>query len=217
MNMLDDEIFESLKKAILKYDGEGAANLAREVVKRGMNLLKALDALTEAIREVGDGYARGELWLPDLIGAANAMQSATPIIEEEMKRKGMKKEIIGTVVIGTVYGDIHSIGKTMVSTLLTAHGFAVNDLGVNITTEKFVEAIKKYNANILAMSALMTTTAPEQEKVIATLKKEKLRDKVEIMVGGGGITQEFADSIGADGYSPTAIGGVELAKSLVRK
>ena len=174
--MLADEIFESLKKAILKYDCEGAANLAREVVKRGMNLLKALDALTEAIREVGDGYGRGELWLPDLVGAADTMQSATPIIEEEMKRKGMKKEIIGTVVIGTAYGDIHSIGKTMVSTLLMAHGFAVNDLGVNITTEKFVEAIKKYNANILAISALMTTTAPEQEKVIATLKKEKLSE-----------------------------------------
>jgi methanogenic corrinoid protein MtbC1 len=145
------------------------------------------------------------------------MTSATPIIEEEIKRRGTKRESLGTVVIGTVYGDIHSIGKTMVAVLLTADGFVVNDLGINVTAENFVEGVKRYSPDILAMSALMTMTAPEQKKVIATLKKEGLRDKVKIMVGGGAITQEFADSIGADGYDPTAPGALKLARRLIGK
>jgi len=130
---------------------------------------------------------------------------------------GAKKESVGSVVIGTVYGDIHSIGKTMVATLLSADGFAVNDLGINVTAESFVEAAKKYKADILAMSALMTTTAPEQRRVIEILREEDLRDKVKIMIGGGAITQEFASGIGADGYDPTAPGAVKLARSLIGK
>jgi len=173
--------------------------------------------MTAAIKQVGDGFGKGELWLPDLVGAADAMTSATPIIEEEIKRRGITRESLGTIVIGTVYGDIHTIGKTMVATLLIAGGFVVNDLGINVTSERFVEGIKKYKADILAMSALMTMTAPEQRKVIEILKKEELRDKVKIMVGGGAITQEFANSIGADGYDPTAPGAVKLARKLIGK
>jgi len=124
---------------------------------------------------------------------------------------------LGIIVIGTVYGDIHTIGKTMVATLLIAEGFIVNDLGINVTSEHFVEGIKKYKADILAMSALMTTTAPEQRKVIETLKKDGLRDRVKIMIGGGAITQEFTNSIGADGYDPTAPGAVKLARRLIGK
>jgi methanogenic corrinoid protein MtbC1 len=105
----------------------------------------------------------------------------------------------------------------MVATLLQADGFVVNDLGINVTAENFIEGIKKYNTDILAMSSLMTTTASEQRKVIETLKKESLRDKVKIMVGGGAITQQFADSIGADGYEPTAVGAIKLARRLMGK
>ena len=209
------EVLENLRKAIIEYDGEAAANWARKTVEGKIDPIKALDTMTVAIREVGEGFGRGELWLPDLVGAADAMTSAMPIIEEEIRRVGAKRESLGTVVIGTVYGDIHSIGKTMVATLLTAHGFAVNDLGINVTAEGFVEGIKRYGADIVAMSSLMTTTAPEQRKVIETLKEEGLRGKVKVMVGGGAITQEFADSIGADGYEPTAAGAVKLASSLI--
>jgi methylmalonyl-CoA mutase cobalamin-binding domain/chain len=173
--------------------------------------------MTVAIRQIGDGFGKGELWLPDLVGAAAAMTAATPIIEEEINRVGATRESLGIVVIGTVYGDIHTIGKTMVATLLTANGFAVNDLGINVTAESFVQGVNEHKADILAMSALMTTTAPEQRKVIGALKKEGIRDTVKIMVGGGAITQEFADSIGADGYDPTAPGAVELARRLVGK
>jgi methanogenic corrinoid protein MtbC1 len=214
---MSTEIFGELSKAIVTYDRGRAERCARELVQRKMDPLKALEVMTEAIRQVGDGFGRGELWLPDLVGAAAAMEAATPIIEEEIKRVGAKRKSLGTVVIGTVFGDIHTIGKTMVATLLTAGGFAVIDFGINVTAVSFVAGIRIHRADILAMSALMTTTAPEQRKVIETLKKEGLRDKVKIMVGGGAITQEFAHSIGADGYDPTAPGAVTLAMRLMGK
>ena len=214
---MNTEVLENLKKAIVECDSEEAVNLARRAIQEKIDPIKILAAMTAAIRQVGDGFGKGELWLPDLVGAADAMTSATPIIEKEIKRRGITRESSGTVVIGTVYGDIHTIGKTMVATLLTAGGFVVNDLGINVTSERFVEGIKKYKADILAMSALMTMTSPEQRKVIETLKKEGLRDKVKIIVGGGAITQEFADNIGADGYAPTAPGAVNLARRLIGK
>jgi len=145
------------------------------------------------------------------------MQAATPTLEEEMKKRGSERESLGTVVAGTVFGDIHSIGKTMVAALLTAAGFHVEDLGVNIKADEFSEAIKKYNADLLVMSALMTTTMSEQEKVITALQREGIRKSVKVMVGGAAVTDEFAESIGADGYDPTAPGAVELAKKLLKK
>jgi len=208
---------EELKRAVIEYDAEGAASWARKAVEEKADPLKALDALTEAIRQVGDGFGRGELWLPDLVGAADAMQAAMPILEEELKRTGTKRETLGIVVAGTVFGDIHSIGKSMVCTLLTASGFEVHDLGVNIRSEEFLEAIEKYKANILAMSALLTMTAAEQRKVINALKEKGTRERVKVMVGGGAITADFAESIGADGYDPTAPGAVELARRLIGK
>jgi corrinoid protein of di/trimethylamine methyltransferase len=214
---MSTDVLEELKKAILTYNREGAASWARKAVQERIDPVEALDVMTVAIRQIGDGFGKRELWLPDLVGAAAAMTSAMPIIEEEIKRVGARRESVGTVVIGTVYGDIHTIGKTMVATLLTADGFAVNDLGINVTAESFVKEIAENKADILAMSALMTTTAPEQRKVIETLKKEGLRDRVKIMVGGGAITQDFADSIGADGYDPIAPGAVKLARRLVGK
>jgi corrinoid protein of di/trimethylamine methyltransferase len=211
------KILENLKKAVIEYDAEEAASWAEKAVEAKIDPIKALDALTEGIRQVGDGFGKGELWLPDLVGAAEAMMCAMPIVEKEISRRGAKRKTLGTVVLGTVYGDIHSIGKTMVSTLLTAAGFAVHDLGVNVIAEEFVEAIKKYKPDILAMSALMTMTMPEQRKVIKTLEKEGLRDKVKVMIGGGALTAEFAQNIRADGYEPTAMGAVELAKRLVQR
>ena len=143
--------------------------------------------------------------------------SAMPIIDEEIRRKALKRESLGTVVIGTVYGDIHTIGKTMVAILLNANGFIVHDLGTNVTSEQFLGAVRNYKPDILAMSALMTMTVPEQRKIIAALTEGGVRSKVKVMVGGAAVTQEFADEIGADGYDPTAPGAVELARTLVGK
>jgi len=214
---MEVEILEGLKKAVLEYDPQGAARWVSKAVGEKVDPIKALDALTEVMRQVGDGFGSGELWLPDLIGAADAMKSAMPIIEEEIKRKGAKRKSLGTIVIGTVFGDIHDIGKTMVSTLLIADGFEVIDLGVNIAAEEFVEAINKYEPDILAMSALMTMTSIQQMLVITTLQGKGIREKVKIMVGGGAITEEFATGIGADGYDPTAPGAVKLARELLGK
>jgi corrinoid protein of di/trimethylamine methyltransferase len=210
-----NDVMENLRKAVMEYDVDAAATWARKAVTEKVDLFRAIDALTETIREIGDRFGKGELWLPDLVGAADAMQAAMPILEEELGKTGEKREALGSVVVGTVFGDIHNIGKAMVCTLLTAGGFNVYDLGVNVKSEEFVAAVKKHDADILAMSALLTTTAPEQRKVIETLKSEGIRDKVKIMVGGGAITQEFAEGIGADGYDPTAPGAIELAKRLI--
>ena len=214
---MSTKILEELQEAVLKYDKEKTAHLAEETIGKKIDPLEVLDTLTIALRQVGDGFGTGELWLPDLIGAAGAVTTALPIIEQEIKNRGMKRETLGTVAIGTVYGDIHDIGKAMVAALLVAEGFAVHDLGINVPAEDFVGGVKEHNADILAMSALMTMTAPEQKKVIETLKEEGLRDRVKIMVGGGAITQDFADSIGADGYEPTAPLAVKLARQLLGK
>lgn len=211
------QALENLKKAIMTYDNRLALDSATKIVAQKTDPIEALDVMTEAIKLVGDGFATGELWLPDLVGAAEAMTTAMPIIEKEVERRGMKRQSLGSVVLGTVFGDIHSIGKTMVATFLTASGFEVHDLGVNIKADEFVMTVEKHNADILAMSALMSTTAPEQRKVIDALNEKGVRGKVKIMVGGGAISQEFANLIGADGYAPTAPGAAELAMRLMRE
>ena len=183
----------------------------------GVGPVEAMNVMTVAIREIGDAFGKGDLWLPDLIGAATAMQGAAPVLEEEIRKQGAHREILGTVVAGTVFGDIHNIGKTMVTTLLTAAGFHVEDLGVNIKAESFIETAQTHEADLIAMSALMTTTMTEQEKVIESLKDRGIRKKVKVMVGGAAVTEEFARRIGADGYDPTAPGAVHLAEKLLGK
>lgn len=207
--------FDDLKKAVVEYKVDAAAMLAQQAVDEGLDPLEGLDAISEAMAVVGKGFSTGELWLPDLVGAADASQAAMPILEEEIKKRGQETQSLGTVVLGTVSGDIHTIGKSMVGVLLVAQGFRVVDVGADVSTSRFVNAVKDNEADILALSALLTTTAPQQGKVIDALKEAGLREKVKIMVGGGAITQEFADSIGADGYGATAPGAVELAKALL--
>jgi corrinoid protein of di/trimethylamine methyltransferase len=210
-----NEILENLSKAIYEYDAGKASESAERAVKSGIDPLDAVDTMTHAIKEIGDAFGRCELWLPDLVGASSAMQAAMPILEEEIKKRGSTRKSLGVVIAGTVFGDIHSIGKAMVVTLLRAAGFQVEDLGVNVTAKTFIDAVKKNNADLLVMSALMTTTIAEQQEVISELTKEGLRKKVKVMVGGAAVNDEFAESIGADGYDPTAPGAVDLAKQLI--
>jgi corrinoid protein of di/trimethylamine methyltransferase len=210
------DVMEKLRQAITSYDAEGAASCAEQALSKGLAPVDILEVMTEAIREVGDSFSKGELWLPDLVGAASAMQAAMPIVEEELSKSGVKRESLGRIIIGTVFGDIHNIGKDMVAALLTAGGFEVHDLGVNVPADKFVKAVDKYEADVVAMSALLTTTASEQRKVIQMLKDKGIRDRIRVMVGGGAITANFAREIGADGYDPTAPGAVELARQLIR-
>lgn len=210
-------VLDNLAKAVVEYDPTAAKTWAMTAVAEGIDPIQALDALTEAIRQVGEGFERDELFLPDLVGAASAMQAAVPVLQEQIEISGAVRQSLGVIVIGTVFGDIHTIGKTMVTTLCAAEGFEVHDLGVNVAAEGFIEGIKKYRADILAMSALMTMTVPEMRKVIHTLKEQGLRDRVKVLVGGAGVTESFAEAIGADGYDPTAPGAAKLARKLVRE
>jgi corrinoid protein of di/trimethylamine methyltransferase len=215
--MTGSDILRSLKRVVTEYDADAAEAWARKAVEEGVDPIRAADVLSEAIREIGDGFGRGALFIPDLIGGAEAMKSAMRVLEDELKRRDVRRENLGTVVAGTVYGDIHDIGKTLVCTLLTTAGFAVYDLGVDVSAEAFVKAVERYKPDILAMSALLTTTAPELRKVIDALRSGGLRDRVKVIVGGAPINDRFAKEIGADGYSPTAVGAAKLALWLMGK
>jgi methanogenic corrinoid protein MtbC1 len=215
--METSEILSGLGQAVTDYDPEAAAGWARQAVDSQVDPLAALAALTDAIRAVGEGFASGELWLPDLIAAAEAMTAGTEILEAEISRQALHQTTEGVVVIGTVSGDIHDIGKNMVATLLRAGGFSVHDLGIDVAAEAFVDAVIRHDAGILALSALLSTTAPEQKRVIGLLEEAGVRERVKVMVGGGGITRAFAESIGADGYEATAPGAVRLAKQLLAR
>jgi trimethylamine corrinoid protein len=208
-------ITDKLKQIVLDFDTDNAEKTAREAIASGADPMECAKALTEGIREVGEKFGTGELFLPDLVCASEVVKSALPVITAEIEKLGKKRISQGKVVIGTVFGDIHSIGKSLVATLLFASGFEVIDLGVNVKSEDFLKAVKEHDPGILAMSALLTTTMAEQQKVIEGLKKEKVRDKVKVIVGGSPINQEFADRIGADGYGATAPEGVKVVKRLL--
>jgi len=214
---MKEEILNGLKAAMVNYNSENAKIFAIKSVEEKINPLETVRILTESIAEIGDRFEKGELFLPDLMMAAKTMQSAISPLEDDIKSKGLKRETVGKVVIGTVFGDLHDIGKGMVATMLNANGFEVVDLGVNVDSTNFLKAIKEHKPDLLALSSLLTTTAPEQERIIKALKDAGIRDKVKIMVGGGPITEDFAERIGADGYEPTAPLAVKLAKRLINE
>jgi len=214
-NVSNDPLIK-LKRALITYDRELAKNTLEDIIRQKIDPLMALSSMTGVMKLIGDAFEREELFLPDLVGSGETMLSVMPILQDEIKKAGKEKKNLGKVILGTVRGDVHSIGKTMVGTLLTANGFEVFDLGVDVTAGKFFEAIKKYDPDIIAMSALLTTTALEQKNIIDTLSKEGLRKHIKVMVGGGAITEEFAMDIGADGYESTAPAAVGLAKKLLQ-
>jgi methanogenic corrinoid protein MtbC1 len=207
-------ILEGLERAIREYDSEQAADRARQSVAEGVDPLQCLDVIAAVMSDIGKKFEAGECWLPDMVGAADAVQATMPILEEEIKRSGAETRSLGTVVAGTVKGDIHSIGIQTVCTLLIGAGFGVHYLGIDIAPEQFVTAVRETKADLLAMSALLTVTASEQKKTIHLLAAEGLRESVKVMVGGGAVTEDFALRIGADGYGASAPSAVELAKRL---
>jgi corrinoid protein of di/trimethylamine methyltransferase len=167
------------------------------------------------VNEVGDQFSRGDMFLPELVAAGEAMKAAVAVLEPEMAKTGAAREIEGKVVVGTVQGDIHDIGKTLVGTMLSASGFEVYDLGVDVPIMKFVETARQVGADIIGLSALITTTMGKQRDVIEALDDMGMRAQVKVMVGGAPVTHSWAEEIGADGYSEDAVGAVSLAKRLV--
>ncbi|HSB07207.1 MAG TPA: cobalamin-dependent protein, partial [Thermodesulfobacteriota bacterium] len=210
-----EDLLRDLERSVFDYDGEKAVLLSREVVDRKVDLVSAIDCLTHAITLIGDRFGSGELFLPDLVGAGRVVDQAMAILEEGIRRTGQQERYKGVVVIGTVLGDIHSIGKNMVAAFCRAAGFKVIDMGENVSAEKLMEAVKNNNPDILALSSLLTTTMAEQQKMIKSLGEKEVRKSLKIMVGGGPVTREFAKGIGADGYAPTAPAAAKLALKLI--
>jgi corrinoid protein of di/trimethylamine methyltransferase len=164
---------------------------------------------------VGEKFGSGEYFLPDLIIAADGMQQAMALLEPELRARQQSVESAGTMVIGTVKGDIHEIGKSLVGTMLSANGFKVHDLGVDVPTEKFVAAVRETGANLVGLSALLTTTMTVQKQVIDALSAAGLRQQVKVMVGGAPVTRSWAEEIGADAYAEDAMSAVTMARQLV--
>ncbi len=203
-----------LRNAVINYEMETIADLAKQSLKDGVDPLVALEkGLAEGIKTVGEKFGRGEIYLPELVMGAEAMKAALAVLEPAVP-KGKHRSSAGKVLIGTVQDDIHEIGKNLVATMLASNGFEVIDLGVNVAGSDFLKKADEQKPTILAMSALMTTTMPRMAEVITPLKKKD--KKVKVLVGGAPVTDTYAKEIGADGYSGDASGAVDVAKKLVR-
>ena len=214
----EDEILRSLSDAVLNFDSDAAADAARATVASNINLVKAIEeGLAKGLREVGDRFERGELWLPHLMLGAEAMEAAVKILAEHIPKEELETTSRGTVVIGTVEGDIHDLGLRIVASMLRANGFKVHDLGCDTRSLNFIEKAKEVDADIIAASSLMTTTMPFMKDLIEALEAAGLRDRFKVLVGGGPVTEEWANEIGADGYGRDAAEAVRVAKELIVK
>ncbi|HHW28648.1 MAG TPA: cobalamin-binding protein, partial [Syntrophomonadaceae bacterium] len=187
--------------AVLEFDSDQVVKLVKEEISRGTEIPVILnDGLISAMDEVGRLFSAGDLFVPEMLLAAQAMKAGLDQLKPYMKQEDSRTK--GTIVIGTVKGDLHDIGKNLVAMMMEGAGFEVIDLGIDVDTEKFIQAAEEHKADIICMSALLTTTMPEMKVVVDTLKERGLNYKT--MVGGAPVSQEFADQIGADGYSPDA-------------
>jgi len=206
-------MLDKIKQAVLAGDMEGIAELTNQALAQGIGAREILDqALTPAMDIVGEEYEKGERYIPEMLISAEAMKGAVAILKPLLVEAGV--EARGKLVIGTVEGDLHDIGKDLVAMMVEGAGFEVINLGAEITAEEFVKAVKEYKPNIIGMSALLTTTMIHMPDVIDALKQAGLRDQVKVMIGGAPVTQGYADKIGADGYAPDAASATKLAKSL---
>ena len=210
-----EEIYKQLAQAVIDGEAEDAQALARQALEQGIDPMSCInEGLMVGIQKVGEFFSVGEYFLPDLIMGADAMKAALDLLEPTLVGD-QKREVAGTVVLGTVQGDLHEIGKTLVATMLTANGFKVTDIGVDKTADEFIRAVKETSADIVGASALLTTTMLEQKKIIEALEEAGLRGQVKVMVGGAPVTAAYAEEIGADGFAEDAISAVDLAFRLV--
>jgi corrinoid protein of di/trimethylamine methyltransferase len=214
--MPSERLFEEMAQAVIDGLPDIARDLAGEALRLGIDPLAAIDqGLKPGMDVVGEGFAKGELFIPDLMMSGEAMKTAIATLEPELMKRKQERKVLGKVVIGTVRGDIHEIGKTLVATMLAANGFEVHDLGVDVSPQQFLDKVRQVSANVVGLSALLTTTLLNQESVILTLKEAGLRDQVKVIVGGVPASPEWAEEIGADGYAENATEAVQVVKQLV--
>ena len=215
--MSSETVYDELADAVLSYDSDKVLETTRKALDLGLGPGDIIEnGLGKGLRVVGEKFQKCEIWLMHLVAAAEAAQRAiVELLEPEILKRKEVRSSLGKVVIGTVAGDIHDIGKNIVRALLTAAGFEVHDLGKDVPVKDFISKVKETDASILAASALLTSTAPVQKDVLEALKKEGLRERVKVMVGGAAVSAEWAEEIGADGYAPNAAAAVELAKKFM--
>jgi len=213
---MTSDILAQITQSVIEGRLEPTVALVEQALREGHEPLLIVEGgLTPGMRTVGEKFSCGEYFIPHLVLAGRAMQASMRLLEPEIKRRGETAKRAGTVVIGTVHGDIHEIGKSLVGIMLTANGFVVHDLGVDVPPAKFVATARDTGAQIIGLSALLTTTMVVQRKVIEALEAEGLRSKVRVMVGGAPVSQSWAEEIGADGYAEDSTGAVEMARHLM--
>jgi len=213
--MMLKDLPSKLRKAVSEGDVSAVEAAVKEAVEARYDPLRVAEWLSSGIREVGERYSRFEVFVPDLMMSAEAMKAGMRILLPAIKKRGAKIEYKGRVILGTVAGDIHDIGKSLVAVMLESKGFEVVDLGADVPTKTFVEKVKELKPDILGLSALLTTTMLEQRNVIEALQKEGLRDKVKVIIGGALTTEKWAKEIGADAYGSDAKDAAEKAEKLL--
>lgn len=210
------DLNEKLARAVMMYDPERSRALAKEIVTKGLDPLRAIDeGLARGLRQVGVLFGRREAFLPELVMATEAMKAGLEVLEPELRNKRKGRSFRGRFLMGTVRGDMHDIGKTIVGSILAAEGYEVIDLGVDVPMEKFVEKVRELKPDILGLSALMTTTILGQRDVIEALEKARIRDSVIVLVGGAAVTDDWAGQIGADGCAKDVSEALELCERLL--
>jgi len=213
---MSDELYGKINASIVDGDPDATVALTKQALEAGLEPMAIVDeGLVPGMNIVGDKFQCGEYFLPHLIIAANGMQQALKVLEPELKARDQAVEVRGTLVIGSVAGDIHEIGKSLVGTIFAANGFQVYDLGVDVPTETFVAKVQETGANLLGLSALLTTTMTVQREIIEALEEAGIREQVKVLIGGAPVSREWSDTIGADGYAEDAMGAVALAKQLL--
>lgn len=216
--MKEDEILEELKNSILNFDEDQVSNMAQEAINSGIDPLNAVEnGLVKGLDIIGEKYENDEIFLPELMMAANTFQKAMLILEPKISEKGKERTKRGVVVVGTVKGDIHKIGKDIVILLLKTSGFEVHDLGEDVDLFTFIETANKINADAIGLSALLTSTLSGQKDVIDALTQEGTREKYIVMIGGGATTPEWAETIGADLYAENAQVAVRKLTEILKK
>jgi corrinoid protein of di/trimethylamine methyltransferase len=213
---MHEDLLAAMRQSIADGDQDAATAAAQQAIEVGLDPLVAIDeGFVPGLSYVGSCFSSGEMFLPDMMLAARAMNAAMAVLKPELAKRSQERSVRGRVVIGTVKGDIHEIGKNLVGTMLSASGFEVVDLGVDVAPERFVDAARENNADIVGVSALLTTTMTGQRTVVESLAAAGLRPGVKVIVGGAPVTKAWAAEIGADGYSEDAVGAVALATRLM--
>jgi len=213
---MDQEYFDKLAQAVVDGEVDAAVQLVNDGLGKGVDPIDAIEkGLARGIMKVGEDFGAGEVFLPELIMAADVMKKTTSILDEKIKASGTTRTTLGKIVMGTVKGDIHDIGKSVVASVLQANGYDVEDIGIDVAVEGFIESVKQNAADVLGMSTLLTLPLEVMGEVIATMKEAGLRDKVKVIVGGCPVTQEFAEEIGADAVGFDAADAVKKVGKLL--